>query len=108
MKMFNWSRSSTAQQTITRSRRAASKRTPRCRPAVEMMEARTVPTVILPNDPGFPQQWSLHNTGQTGGLYDADIDAPAAWSITTGSMKTVVAVLDRGIDYTDPDLYLNI
>ena len=62
----------------------------------------------LPNDPLFPEQWALNNTGQTGGTWDADIDAPEAWSITTGSMSTVVAVLDSGIDYTHEDLYLNI
>ena len=79
----------------------------RTRLAAEPLEDRTVPSV-LPNDPQFPQQWDLHNTGQTGGRYDADIDMPAAWSITTGSTATVVAVMDNGVDYTDPDLYLNI
>jgi hypothetical protein len=29
-----------------------------------------------PNDPSFSQLWGLHNTGQTGGKEDADIDAP--------------------------------
>ena len=48
------------------------------------------------NDPIYPDQWYLHNTGQEGGVVDADIDAPEAWEITRGSMKTVVAVLDNG------------
>ena len=39
----------------------------------------------IPNDPLFSQLWGLNNTGQTGGLADADIDAPEAWSISTGS-----------------------
>ncbi len=82
-------------------------RTNRRRPKLEVLEDRVVPSVY-PNDPEFSQQWLLHNTGQTGGSYDADIDAPAAWSITTGSMATVVAVLDDGVNYADPDLYLNI
>ena len=47
---------------------------------LEVLEDRTVPAGCMPNDPEFPQQWPLHNTGQTGGLYDADIDMPAAWS----------------------------
>jgi hypothetical protein len=44
----------------------------------------------------------------TGGLYDIDIDAPEAWTVTTGSMKTVLAQVDDGVDYTNPDVYLNI
>jgi len=63
---------------------------------------------VFPNDPLFSTQWALHNTGQSGGIPDADLDAPEAWSVTTGSLATVIAVLDMGVDYTDPDLYLNI
>jgi len=37
----------------------------------------------IPNDPRFPEQWDMHNTGQNGGTREADIDAPAAWEITT-------------------------
>ena len=70
--------------------------------------AAAVATTRVPNDPLFSDQWGLNNTGQTGGTWDADIDAPEAWTITTGSMSTVVAVLDTGIDYTHEDLYLNI
>jgi hypothetical protein len=33
---------------------------------------------------------------------------PAAWSITTESMSTIVAILDNGLNYTHEDLYLNI
>ena len=74
----------------------------------EQLEDRRLLAGITPNDPQFAEQWVLHNTGQTGGTVDADIDAPQAWAITTGSMETVVAMLDTGIDYTHPDLYLNI
>lgn len=63
---------------------------------------------LIPNDPNFADQWPLHNTGQSGGVADADIDAPEAWTVTTGSMKTVVAVLDAGVDFTHRELYLNI
>lgn len=61
-----------------------------------------------PDDPRFSQQWALHNTEQSGGLADADIDAPDAWDATTGSQSTVIAVLDTGIDYRHPDLAPNI
>ena len=62
----------------------------------------------IPNDVMFLDQWNLHNTGQNSGTPDADIDAPAAWDITTGSRSVVVAVLDTGIDYTNDDLAPNM
>ena len=33
----------------------------------------------IPDDPRFGAQYGLHNTGQTGGTPDADIDAPEGW-----------------------------
>ncbi|MCI0459041.1 MAG: S8 family serine peptidase [Gemmataceae bacterium] len=63
---------------------------------------------LTPNDPQYPSQWDLNNTGQTGGQVDADLDAPEAWSLTTGSGQTVVAVIDTGVDYRHPDLAANI
>ena len=65
-------------------------------------------TPVFPDDPSFDQQWHLHNTGQTGGTSDADIDAPEAWGITTGSPAVVVAVIDSGMDLTHPDLTPNL
>jgi subtilisin family serine protease len=62
----------------------------------------------VPNDPLFPQQWGLSNTGQNGGTTGADIHAPQAWSLTTGSQNVVVAIIDTGIDYNHPDLAANI
>lgn len=62
----------------------------------------------LPNDPSFSRLWGLHNLGQSGGVADADIDAPEAWNTTTGSRSVVVAVIDTGIDYSHPDLAANV
>lgn len=62
----------------------------------------------VPNDSRFNELWGLHNTGQTGGVADADIDAIEAWDIQTGSYESVVGVIDTGIDYRHPDLYQNI
>src|SRR5207247_7916591 len=55
----------------------------------------------IPNDPSFPSLVGFNNTGQTGFPVDADIDAPEAWDITTGSNDVVVAVIDTGVDYKD-------
>jgi len=63
---------------------------------------------IFPSDIGFTELWGLHNTGQTGGTPDADIDGPEAWDITTGDTDTVVAIIDTGIDYNHEDLIGNV
>jgi subtilisin family serine protease len=62
----------------------------------------------LPDDPSFAGQWGLDNPGDAGGTAGADIHAPAAWDVTTGSPSVVVAVLDTGVDYTHPDLAANL
>ena len=75
---------------------------------------------LLPGDHYFKEQWALHNTGQLFycfawidgdlcfyvGTNDADIDAPEAWAMSTGT-PVKVAVIDSGIDYTHPDLAAN-
>jgi subtilisin family serine protease len=60
-----------------------------------------------PTDNYWLSLWGLHNTGQSGGLSDADIDAPEAWDIFTGSQNVVVGVIDTGVDYNHPDLINN-
>ena len=63
---------------------------------------------VTPNDPDFNQLWGMDNTGQTGGLADADMDAVEAWDIAIGSPDVVIAVFDTGIDYTHTDLQANL
>lgn len=62
----------------------------------------------IPDDPRFAEQWDLNNVGQDGGTIDADIDAPEAWDLTTGTRSTIVAVIDTGVDYLHPDLAPNM
>jgi subtilisin family serine protease len=62
----------------------------------------------LPNDSLFNQQWALYNAASfVEGKPRADIDAPRAWDITTGSDNLVVAVIDVGVDLSHPDLAAN-
>jgi subtilisin family serine protease len=67
-----------------------------------------VSLMMEPNDPDYFHQWGFHNGGTSGGIEDADIDAPEAWDVTTGSHDVIVAVIDTGVDYTHPDLADNI
>jgi subtilisin family serine protease len=62
----------------------------------------------VPNDPNYKLQWDLNNTGQNGGLVDADIDAPEAWDVQTGKKSVVVAILDTGVDTSHPEIGLNL
>jgi len=62
----------------------------------------------VPYDSSLLSQWALHNYGQVGGVYDADIDALRAWSVVTGSTDVIIAVVDSGVDYKHPDLSPNI
>ena len=79
-------------------------------PLVEYIEPNTLYYLdsTVSDDPALPQMWALNNTGQTGGTPDADIDAPEAWSITTGSPEVVIAVIDSGVDLDHVDLAANL
>ncbi len=84
-------------------------------PCVEYAELNYIVSINqTPNDPLYPLQWSLNNTGQMypeSGKYnhppgtpDCDIDAPEAWDINSGSPELIIAVVDTGVDYTHRDL----
>lgn len=71
------------------------------------------PRQTFPNDPDFGSLWGMHNTGQSGGVEDADIDAPEAWDISTGGLNAlgdeiVVAVVDGGCLLSHSDLDDNL
>lgn len=78
-------------------------------PRIEYIEPNYIVSAfdVIPNDPFFPLLWGLHNTGQSGGTPDADIDAPEAWGVQTGA-QVVIGVIDTGVDYLHPDLAANI
>lgn len=70
-----------------------------------------VRTCVTPNDPNFGVLWGMNNTGQTvngdPGVANADINAPEAWNLLTGSANFVIADIDTGVNYSHPDLAAN-
>ncbi|MEO0424701.1 MAG: S8 family serine peptidase [Pseudomonadota bacterium] len=66
------------------------------------------PSRVIPSDPLFEDQYALDNVGQFGGQADADIDAPEAWQLSTGTRDFVIGIIDSGMDYTHPDLLANL
>lgn len=76
----------------------------------------------VPNDPMYPSQWAIRNSGQllqTGspflvygdastvnGIPGADMNVESAWEITTGSENVKVGIIDTGIDSLHPDLQM--
>lgn len=63
---------------------------------------------LTPNDSAYTTLWHHHNTGQSGGTVDADIDTPDAWDITTGNGTVLVGMVDTGCKMDHPDLAANI
>lgn len=63
---------------------------------------------FTPNDSLYGNQWHLNNTGQSGGVADADVDAPEAWDDAGispgGSSGVVIAIIDTGVEVAHPDL----
>jgi len=67
-------------------------------PAVEYVEPNYIRrAMVIPDDPFYPNQWGLQETGM------AD-----AWDQATGDSAIVVAVIDTGIDLKHPDLQANV
>jgi Subtilase family len=63
----------------------------------------------VPNDPLFGQLWGLQNLGAgiagfPGAIAGDDVDATAAWDRTVGTPSTVIADIDSGYRFSDPDL----
>ncbi len=77
------------------------------RPDVEFAEPDAIFTSVkhlTPNDSNYNLLWGLHNTGQSGGTPDMDMDAPEAWDISTGNSSIIVVVLDDGVQTNHPDM----
>src|SRR5215218_10240845 len=75
------------------------------RPNVEYAERDYIvhPTGYA-DEPRFGELWGLHNTGQTGGTPNVDVNSLEASGVTQGDPNLVVAVIDTGVDFSHPDL----
>lgn len=81
----------------------------RANPDIEYAEPNYIYHALeIPNDPDFGKLWGMNNEGQTGGTFDADIDAPEAWEKEKGKKDIIVSIIDTGIDYNHPDLAANM
>jgi subtilisin family serine protease len=77
------------------SRREATRRRLLASPAVLSADREPIASVLetIPSDPLWPQAWGLQLAG-----------FPAAWDLSRGSPRLVVAVVDTGVDPTQPEL----
>ena len=83
-------------------------------PNVEIAEPNFIYHINrVPNDPMLGRLWGMNNTGAADsegnkGVIGVDISAVQAWDIQTGSKNVVVAVIDTGILWNNPDLADNV
>jgi serine protease len=63
----------------------------------------STPAPVRAKDPWFTEQWDLWDSTSTARAGGFGVDAPRAWTRTTGDREVVVAVLDTGIT-PHPDL----
>ena len=80
-------------------------------PGVQWAQADFIHPVqkkFSPNDPRYPDQWHLNNTGQDGAAAGNDVKAAQAWDITRGDADTIIALIDDGVDIDHPDLQPNV
>lgn len=73
---------------------------------VDMFVEISPASLDAPTDPRFGEQWTLENTGQSGGTAGMDVRALDAWAITPGDPSVLTVVLDVGVDQTHQDLNL--
>ena len=70
---------------------------------------------VFPADPYYYLQWALNNNGSFIGVSDntvshadIDINAPEAWKRYKAKRPVVVALIDTGVEYSNPDIRDNM
>jgi subtilisin-like proprotein convertase family protein/subtilisin family serine protease len=71
--------------------------------AAEPLLGRGHVTKWRPNDPLFPQQWHLLNSGQAGGARGVDLNVSGVWNRWRGR-GVVIGLVDDALQYAHPDL----
>ncbi|MEN9499006.1 MAG: hypothetical protein RIS83_825, partial [Pseudomonadota bacterium] len=76
----------------------------------EQASENEISIAVVSNDPGYVNGTLWGMLGDQTPIANAfGSQAGEAWAAGyTGSMKSVIGIIDTGIDYTHPDLYLNI
>ncbi|MGC9323950.1 MAG: S8 family serine peptidase [Desulfomonilia bacterium] len=69
---------------------------------------RSYRTRAVPNDPLFPNQWHLLNSGQGGGTPGEDVNVTGVWDTFRGSADEVIAIVDDGLEILHEDLAPNV
>jgi hypothetical protein len=81
-------------------------------PIVDFAEPNYSRDISAVNDPSYPNQWSLHNTGQrvngVSGLAGVDIRWPEAMALFKGIKPITVAVIDSGVALDHPEVFANV
>lgn len=78
-------------------------------PGVEVVEVplkEAINSITFFNDPQEDLQWHYHNDGTArGAIAGVDVDVLPVWNnVTTGDPNVVVAVVDKGIEFSHEDL----
>lgn len=60
-----------------------------------------------PNDPLYPKEWYINNTGQAGGVPKLDLNVESAWALGITGVGVTTAIMDDGVDYMHADLFDN-
>lgn len=75
--------------------------------SAEPLLARQQAKKFAPNDPLFPSQWHLRNTGAGGGTAGIDVNVTNVWDSFRGA-GIEIGIVDDGLQVAHPDLSPNV